>query len=695
MTGLPLHRVRFDLGRGVLLEIEATRGRGRRLSAALPDARLLSAEEETDAAEASAAAIAPMAWRDAGKLFESFQLREDSEYFVDITVPLGFYEAIQQAQIHDAWPFDQRLASVFYRDPPRRWRQLESPTRLETVITGTLRLRSHAGVMAFSTPFGGTLYAEVVCRKLNYFEEFKALLDSLAEKTAELLLAYDSPVSASFATTDKLATNEAALYFLMRYVMSPGNLPSAAQEIAANPHNILVERIDVSSMEGIDEVDEELIVTQLDGSGLFAGGPLARLFAGYTPRELPRRETFESYDTPENRYAKAFLEHCRTIAQRLEIGMRERRRRAAEREARSWRLILDEMLQNGVWRDVGSLGQIPANSQTLQRRRGYRDVLRFDIALRLSLRMAWKQGADLSEGLIGDVRPVSQIYEYWCFLTLREVLGTLCKNANGGNFIVVSKDGFRVQLMKGRSSECRFEYTTSKGLKVAVSLFYNRRFMRSRSPQTEWTGSYTASFDPDFSIQATKVTEGAAAHWLHFDAKYRLERLQADALFDSSEDEKDLAASQYSQATSGHEYIVADSGGGGTRAVTDSAASPHPAISSAYEAELSRVYTQEDLFKMHAYREGILSSRGAYVLFPGDGVGGRCENPQPNCFVRHPSAFGERTKYLIPSVGAFPFTPAGSAEQLDAVRELLRAVFEAVAEGGHYAEERAFFGPHP
>jgi predicted component of viral defense system (DUF524 family) len=675
------------------------------ISTAIPDTRLLGAEEETDKAELSSTDIPAMVWREAGNLFECFQLREDTDYFVDIVVPLGFYEATQQAKAHNAWPFDERLASVFLRDPPRRWRQLEAPTHARTIITGTLRLRSHAGVIGFSTPFGGTLHAEVVCRKLNYFDEFKALIDSLAEKTAELLLAYDSPVSVSFAKADKLAANESALYFLMRYVMSPGKLPLAAQEIIADPHTILIERVDVSAVEGIDEADEELIISQLDVSALVIWGPLARLFPGYTPRELPRRDTFESLDTQENRYAKAFLEHCRTIAQRLESGMELRRRRAAEREARGWRLTLDEVLQHGMWREIGPLGNIPANSQTLQRKRGYRDMFRYDMALRLSLRMSWQQGADLAEGLIGDIRPVSQIYEYWCFLTLREVLRTLCREVDGGNLVAVSRDGFQVHLVKGRRSECRFNYTTVKGAAVRVSLFYNRRFMRSRFPLTQWGGSYTASFNPDFSIQATKVAESSVTHWLHFDAKYRLERWQADGFFDSPEEDDDGSVSgaafpradSYSgQIASGSPYAVADSDKIGAQLVKDPAAfAPAPNKFGDYESELSRVYTRDDLFKMHTYREGILSTRGAYVLFPGDGIGGRVENPKPNLFVRHPSALGEKTEYIIPSVGAFPLTPAGSVGQIGGIRELLRVALETVAEGGPYVEETAFYGPQP
>ena len=123
---------------------------------------------------------------------------------------------------------------------------------------------------------------------------------------------------------------------------------------------------------------------------------------------------------------------------------------------------------------------------------------------------------------------------------------------------------------------------------VKVALYYNRRFLRPSRNLLLWEGSYTASFAPDYSISIT-VTEGAAVqkHWLHFDAKYRLEPAEVvQILHDSGAD------------------VMAD-------ADDDEIG---------YEQEISRLHRREDLFKMHTYRDGILGTRGAYILFPGDGI---------------------------------------------------------------------------
>lgn len=666
MSFLALHRACFRVGGGVIFDIESTVGTGIPFLDSVEYPFLTAAEKERDAEKLASGGIPPMCLRDEGELFERFQLREDTDYFIDVTVPLAHAEAEAKSSIHSAWPFNQRLAKTFKRDPPRRWKIIEKDGRSCTVITGQLRLRSHAGVISFDTEFAPGPRAEVACRKLGYFEEFKALLNDLAEKAAELLLAFDSPTSISFESADSSVTNDAALHFLMRFVMSPGNLPLAMEELLAAPHSRLVEYQTLSRIEDIFDIDLDLLVDGLDTSVLAVGGPLSRLFLGFTPSELPSRELYDSVNTPENRYTKALLEHCAFVAQGLERRMAVRGKRAAQREAMAWSNELNELLQHGIWREVGPQTNLPSNSQTLLRKRGYKELFRFDAALRASLSLAWKQGVELSSGLVGDIRPVSQIYEYWCFFALRDVLKELCIEISGGNFLSVSKDRLSVRLSKGRVSECQFEFAALSGKKLLISLFCNKRFRRAKSSREDWEGSYTASFDPDLSIRVRTEKSGQSVHWLHFDAKYRLDRREADGLFrsDDNSDEEDM------DEVDGEEEAE-----------------------ESYDAELKRVHKQDDLFKMHTYRDGIFGTRGAYILFPGDGVGGKVENPSPNLFVRHPRALGTRTGNPIPSVGAFPLTPEKSGSQAHAVRELLRTAFEAIAEGPKYLEEEAFFPP--
>ena len=373
-------------------------------------------------------------------------------------------------------------------------------------------------------------------------------------------------------------------------------------------------------------------------------------------------ERFETVDTLENRYVKYFLEECLLIAERLAERMTVRNKPAAVREAREWAGQMEEMLGHRNWSDVGALRQFPSNSQVLQKRRGYRDILRFDLCLRLGLELSWKRGSDFADGLLGDVRPVNEIYEYWCFFILRRLLGEMCEAELPGNgsFIAVAADGLQVRLEKGRRSRVSFLYKDDGPRRLQVCLFYNRRFRRPSRALTTWEGSYTASFDPDYSILATVIeAETTRRHWLHFDAKYRLEASEVETLFVAAED---ATAKQ-----DGEEE--------GT----------------AYDQEIARLHKQDDLFKMHTYRDGILSSRGAYILFPGDGAELRLSGKRQNLFVRHPTAFAGTPAHSFPSVGAFDLCPGRDDAQANVVRDFLRQVFDTLLVNGAYREETALF----
>ena len=322
------------------------------------------------------------------------------------------------------------------------------------------------------------------------------------------------------------------------------------------------------------------------------------------------------------------------------------------------------MLAHSRWAEIGTFRQFPSNSQVLQRRRGYRDVVKFDLSLRLSLELPWRRGRDFADGLLGDVRPVNEIYEYWCFFVLRRILREICaaEHPTTGSLITATKDGLQVGLQKGKRSRVNFTYKTAGARVLQIGLFYNRRFRRPNRAMISWEGSYTAFFDPDYSLLVTVLETGLARrHWLHFDVKYRLEVREIEAIF-TSEDQADL----------------------------DDVGSEEEETE--YDREITRLHRREDLFKMHTYRDGILGSRGAYILFPGDGARIRQAGPRQNLFVRHPSAFGGASSHGFPSVGAFDLCPGRDAPQRAFLQEFLVGVFDALLALDVYGEET---GPFP
>ena len=651
---IPLHRVRFSWGDKTHFDLEWSKGCGKRLSVFPAAPQLVMAEEETELDEHAARGIPAICWReDCPVLFERFQLRENTEYLVDVTLPNGFAELQRGWPYHKGWPFNGRLATVFRVDPPRRWHENADGS---TTISGLLRLRGHAGIIDLSVGEQASLTAEVVCRKLGYLDEFRALLDEVAEEFSELLLQYDSPVSASFNLSEVTPETEAALLFQMRHIMTDRNLPVALDEIRRSFHSRLDQWRGIEDIGDVQDPDVAAFVDELDQSVLVEGGPFARLFHGYSPREFPVVEARATADTAENRYVKFFLEELLLIAQRLMGNLARSGRTASVREVQGWIFAIDEELSSDQWRQVGAFRSFPSNSQVLQRRQGYREILKFDMSLRMSVELPWKRAAELADGLIGDLRPVSELYEYWCFFLLRRSLTEIAEAEmpSDGSLIDITEDGLQVRLLRGKRSRVSYLFRQEGRRSLKINLFYNRVFRRATRELSIWSGSYTARFEPDYSIEIV-YEEGSIVnrHWLHFDAKYRLDFV-------------DLEGASSGDLIEG-------------------------ALDADYESEIERVYRQDDLFKMHTYRDGILSSRGAYILFPGDGASLRLAGACKTLFVRHPTALGGNPAHLFPSVGAFDLCPGRDTNQRPIIKEFLKGIFDAVFSGDPYREENGLF----
>ena len=556
--------------------------------------------------------------------------------------------------MHQGWPFGPRLANTFTADPSRRWRQHDNGL---ITIPGKLSLRDQAGLLDLTFGQSNQFRAEVVCKKLSYMEEFRALLNAVAEEMAELLLQYDSPTSSLFDASEVRIESNAALMFLMRYIMSEPNLPTALDEIKRSFHKLLRAERKQDALSSADGSELSDALSDLPSSNFSRGGPLAGLFRGFTPTDFSTSEYAEDANTRENQYIRQFLEELRLISERLVALLQRDGRTASAREAQTWTVSLDEELATNTFRQVGPMRHFPSNSQVLQKRRGYRDVLRFDALLRLGLQLPWKRAEVFADGLIGDIRPVSELYEYWCFFMLRRALASIATEdiTVPGSAFEFTSGKLQVRLTKGRRSRVRYEFRDGP-VPMVVHLFYNRVFPRPDRAVPGWQGSYTSRFDPDFSVEILVGDDPAhrVRHWLHFDAKYRARITK-----------------------SGKVAPIVDQG--------------DEVIDVDYFEELARLHKQDDLFKMHTYRDGILGSRGAYILYPGDAAGVRLSGNKRNFFVRHPSAFGSEPALLFPSVGAFEFCPGHEQAQVPALAAFLHTIFMSVSAGTPYIEEAGLF----
>jgi hypothetical protein len=366
------------------------------------------------------------------------------------------------------------------------------------------------------------------------------------------------------------------------------------------------------------------------------------------PSAIPSRRTEETVDTVPNRFVKFALTRWRELAARLEEILTPRAQAAyAARGLGSVRRVLDlldDLLSQRLFRQVGQLHELPTSNQVLLKREGYRQIFSTFALIESSLDLH----LELDDAVHPSQRNVATLYEYWTFIKLSAVLGAACQDTQAPlRLFETDGDGLSLGLRRGRQSKLSWEVAVA-GRQLQVCLYFNRTF---RATDEGVDGSWSRPMVPDASVFIRPVEGRTRVErerdldvWLHFDAKYKL----------------DWASAQFDEVR------------------------PEVAEQTALEDEDRErlgVSRRDDLLKMHAYRDAIRRSAGAYVLFPG---------------TAEPRQFREYVE-LIPGLGAFPLRPgdeAGVAALQRFVKDvLLHSADQATAEErNRFWQARVFFG---
>lgn len=627
---LALHQFAVALRNGWRLSVEWAEGKGEPATppANKPPFTGFEVESESDAAGlAGAPAIVFDPHREA---FSAIRLREHTDYLVDLLVPISKSSAQAAWQMRPHWPLHDRLAPFYRSDPPRRWRETDEGL----TVSGRLNFRSHVGIADLSPDRSGELLIDVVPSKVGFLDDYPAILNAIAAHLTELLFRAEGPTFAPLQDVARDRSTLLSVLMQLRRAMSSAGIVAAVEELLHRPCRALID-VRTTAPAALAGYVDPLEVAGVSGAvlNLSPGGPLSPLFGGVTPASLPVRRKSETADTPENRYVKYFLAELASWLYTLQESLRGIQAPATVNDVRQWLMQVSDWQSHPLWADVGTMTHFPSNSQVLQRTSTYRRILDADMALQLAVGLRWKAGFSEADDLFGELKPIDKLYEYWCFFELWTALEIICGAPVGStNVSARVSDGLSVRLKRGAESAVRFRFGDTE-----VCLYYNRTFGRSQSAQ--WQNSYSARLSPDFSIRVEGPGAGAQVHWIHFDAKYRLdfEQWRADV----------------------------------------------NALGSDIE-QLVESYKREDLFKMHTYRDALLGSRASYVLFPGQAA-------SEDIMIRHPGAEYPAAPFSVPSVGALQMRPDNQNQRATLVAVIRRLLTE-VTGPGRYQEETGFFG---
>ncbi len=299
------------------------------------------------------------------------------------------------------------------------------------------------------------------------------------------------------------------------------------------------------------------------------------------PRNIEVEYKRDTIDNQENQFVKFVLRTFSMFCSDL-----KNMRHASERlkyESNQTIEQLSTYLDNQFFRQISMPTHLNMNSPVLQRKEGYREMLQSWLLFDLAAKLNWTGGDDVYEA---GKKNVAILYEYWLFFKLLELI---CEFFNiepkdKARLVKIDSDGINLDIIQGKAQMVHGQQETFSRL-LNVAFYYNRTF--SKVPENDDpihnAGSWTMSMRPDYTLslwsgnisEAEAEAQNLITH-IHFDAKYRLNRVIL-------EDEKNVSEELYVEKK---------------------------------EQELG-VYKRADLLKMHAYKDAIRRTSGAYILYPG------------------------------------------------------------------------------
>ena len=534
------------------------------------------------------------------------------------------------------------------------------------LYTGTVEVRFFVGDHEL-----GTTSFEVRSRKVDYLTQYRWMLRDIAEAMTELIMESFTPSEQRFVAggTQDAATLYQRFAFLRSIILDEA-LEDAIICIVNRPHRAWVEASEWRRPSQLIPSSSS-VARQLTRPGPRIGGDVGTGVIRYPlPAKLEAVRTRETLDTEPNRFVRFALQQWRwlveDISQALQAtGVRARR---AHREIQAVLDRLDSYLMMTDFPELSPLTRFPIGNTVLQRGEGYRTILQLYLQVEMAARLSWSGGDEVYRA---GQRDIATLYEYWVYLQLAAIVARLSGGKlDHGSLIYVSERGLTVDLRKGREHVIQGSLERL-GRRLRLEFWFNRVF----SPQRG--GSWTRAMRPDFSLRIVPEDEGAsyAETWIHFDTKYRVETITQ--LFGAS-------SGTVSDGLDSAPVIERHPADGQVSGAAD-AVDERQDFGDAEDVKTGRPL-RADLLKMHAYKDAIRRSSGAYVIYPGIEEERRVE-------------FHE----ILPGLGAFPLRPTkdGLADGSDVLTGFIEDVMLHVAsqvtqhERELYWVTRAYTGTPP
>ena len=462
---------------------------------------------------------------------------------------------------------------------------------------------------------------EIQSIKTSYRGDYRKMLTDITSYYTDLVMQQGSPVTQKFDVD--YDTPQQTLYQKFAFVKSiidSEAFEESLHKVISNPVRKWTETVAERRIESVKRLTRDnmrQIATRTDRMKI-SNGPMG---LSSIPRTLTVTHKTDTVDTHENQFIKYVLTSFYAFCSNL--GTKKNATEQLKTEVEVVCENLANHINNAFFRQVSQPTHLNLGSPVLQRKEGYRELLQSWLMFDLAAKITWEGGDTVYEA---GKKNVAVLYEYWLFFKLMEVVSDVFKinPADKEKLIKADDDKINLDIRQGRMNVINGKYDSGNRL-LNIRLFYNRTFGFEES--IDKTGSWTMSMRPDYtlSIWPGEKTEYEAeaddsiVH-IHFDAKYRLNKILID---DMGKDTESVDSELDSEKL---------------------------------DREID-IYRRGDLLKMHAYKDAIRRTGGAYVLYPGT------EKKMKRGFHE-----------IIPGLGAFCIAPGHEEDQLSALRSFLLEV---------------------
>ena len=465
----------------------------------------------------------------------------------------------------------------------------------------------------------------------SYRKNYRFMLKEITDKCTELLMQINAPIEQNFEI-DFSRDNETIYqrFSFINTIIQNKTFEEAIQKIIANPKtNWVVEQevTDVRKTKRFTNAATKQLISGSNRTPLQTSHPLYALGILSVPNKINGFRKIEHFDTPENRFIKHALEVFLQFAENCQHYFKSKNYARPTMEATNLVTELDNYLGMSFFKDITRPTSLKLNSPVLQRKSGYREILSAWLQYDLAAKLVWKGGDDVYKA---GKRDIATLYEYWLFFTLYDLFNDKFKLNNleheekaYDHLLEPTKDGLNIMVKQGKHTALFGNYN-SGSRDISIKFSYNRSFKGGTKYSQEVAGSYTTTLRPDYtlSVWPSGLKEKDAEKQelivhIHFDAKYKVVQFNYNTSNDS-----DVLEEEENNERKGN-------------------------------------YKNADLLKMHAYKDAIRRTGGAYVLYPGT---------EPK-MVR---GFHE----IIPGLGAFAINPSELSNGIEELSSFIDLVID-------------------